>query len=48
MLAGIALAGISVKLKTNYIYFYYLGIILGLLMFIVGIVIYYRQKNTFK
>ncbi len=48
LIAGMALAGIAFKLKTNYIYFYYLGIILGLALFIIGIVKYVQQRKRYK
>jgi len=48
LLGGLALAGISLKLKTDYIYFYYIGIALGLLLFVIGIVKYIQQKNRYK
>ena len=48
LLGGIALAGISLKLKTDYIYFYYLGIVLGLTLFVIGIVKYIQQKDRYK
>ncbi|MCF6350004.1 MAG: hypothetical protein L3J23_03110 [Flavobacteriaceae bacterium] len=48
LLAGIALAGIAFKLKTDYLYFYYIGVTLGLTLFIIGIVKYLQQKNRYK
>ncbi len=48
LLAGIALAGVSLKLKTDYLYFYYIGIAIGLILFIIGIVKYLQQKNRYK
>jgi hypothetical protein len=48
LFAGIALAGISYKLKEDYIYVYYIGVTLGLILFIIGIVKYFQQKNRYK
>ena len=48
LLAGMALAGISFKLKADYIYFYYLGVSIGLLLFIIGIVKYILQRKRYK
>lgn len=48
LVAGIACAGMSFKLKTSYPYFYYIGITIGLLLFIFGIIKHFQQKNRFK
>ena len=48
LLAGMALAGISFKLKAAYIYFYYIGVTLGLILFVIGIVKYLQQRKRYK
>ncbi len=48
LFAGIALTGISFKLKADYIYLYYISIIIGVILFIIGVVKYIQQKNRYK
>lgn len=48
LLAGMALAGISFKLKADYIYFYYIGVTLGLILFVIGIIKHFQQRNNYK
>lgn len=45
MFVGMAVAGMSFKLKADYVYFYYLGIVVGLFLFITGIVKHYNQRR---
>ncbi len=47
MFGGIIIASMSFKLKENYIYFSYAAIIIGLIVFIMGIVKYFQQKNKY-
>ena len=48
LLAGMALAGISFKLKADYIYLYYVGIALGLILFVIGIIKHFQQRKRYK
>jgi len=48
LLAGIALTGISFKLKADYIYLYYISIIIGIVLFVIGIIKYIQQRNRYK
>ena len=48
IVAGIAVAGMSFKLKSSYPYFYYIGITLGLILFVFGIIKHFYERNRFK
>lgn len=48
IVAGIAVAGMSYKLKTDYSYLYYIGVTLGLILFVFGIIKHFHQRNRFK
>jgi len=47
MFGGIIIASMSFKLKENYTYFSYAAIVIGLVVFIMGIVKYFQQKNKY-
>lgn len=47
MFGGIMIAGISLKLKQNYLYIFYLSVLIGLLLFIIGIIKYIKQQKDF-
>ncbi len=47
MFGGIMLASISLKLQKNYPYIFYIAVIAGLVLFIVGIIKYIKQRKDF-
>lgn len=47
MFGGIIVASMSFKLKQHYIYLSYIALLAGFVMFVVGIVQYYKQRNKY-
>ena len=47
MFGGIIVASMSFKLKENYIYLSYAAVLIGLVMFIMGIVKFIQQRNKY-
>ena len=47
MFGGMVIAAMSFKLKENYIYFSYAAIAIGFVIFIMGVVKYFQQKNKY-
>ena len=47
MFGGMVIAVMSFKLKENYIYFSYAAIAIGFVIFIMGVVKYFQQKNKY-
>lgn len=47
MFGGMVVASMSFKLKTDYIYFAYAAVIIGLVMFIMGVIKYIKQRNMY-
>jgi len=47
MFAGIVIAAMSFKLKENYIYFSYAAIVIGFVIFIMGVVKLLQQRNKY-
>ncbi len=47
MFGGMAITAMSLKLKQNYIYLSYAAVVLGLLMFVVGLIKFYKQRNRY-
>ena len=45
MFTGMIVAAFSIKLKTDYRYLSYIAILVGLIIFIMGIVKYIQQRN---
>lgn len=48
MFSGIIIASFALKLKQDYIYLAYLAILAGIIIFIIGIVKYIKQRNYYK
>ncbi len=47
MFGGIIVASMSFKLKENYIYFSYAAVVIGFIMFVIGVVKYFQQRNRY-
>ncbi|MEE9349390.1 MAG: hypothetical protein V3U80_05025 [Flavobacteriaceae bacterium] len=45
MLTGMLIAFMSIKLKEQYLYISYIVILVGLIVFILGIIKYYQQRK---
>lgn len=44
---GMVVAAMSFKLQKDYLYFSYAAIVIGLIMFIIGIVKFIKQRNMY-
>jgi len=47
LFGGIIIASMSFKLKEDYLYLSYAAVILGLVVFVMGIVKYIQQRNKY-
>lgn len=47
MFGGMVVASMSLKLKQNYPYIANAAVIIGLVMFVLGLVKYYQQRNKY-
>ena len=47
MFGGMVVASMSFKLKQNYSYLSYAAVIIGLVMFVMGIIKFYQQRNKY-
>jgi len=47
MFGGMVIASMSFRLKQNYVYLSYAAVIIGLVVFFMGMIKFYQQRNKY-